>query len=181
MIIEGDRILIRRPRLSDEYDIWKCSNDKDVARYTSISLPYTKKKARKLIRRAQYYRRKKTSYIFCIVSKKLNKVMGIVTLGVIDLKSKAGSVGYWIGKNYRNKGYTTEAVKLILYFGFKRLNLHRISCSHYNGNIGSMRVIEKSGFKYEGVFRDAGLVDHVWSNISNYSILAHEYAKFRHI
>ena len=178
MIFEGARILIRTPRLSDESDICKCTNDKAVARYTSISLPFTRKKARKLIRRSQYYRKKKTSYIFCIVLRKTNIVIGIVTLGAIDLKNKAGSVGYWIGKNYRNKGYTTEAVKLVLYFGFKILKLHRISCSHYNRNIGSMRVIEKSGFKYEGTARDAESVDNEMLDVSNYSILAYEYAEF---
>jgi len=60
-------------------------------------------------------------------------------------------IGYFLDKNHNGKGYTTEAVKLLVEYAFKELKLHRIEAGVMPHNIGSIRVLEKSGFHKEGI------------------------------
>jgi [ribosomal protein S5]-alanine N-acetyltransferase len=60
-------------------------------------------------------------------------------------------IGYFLDKNHNGKGYTTEAAKLIVDYGFNELNLHRIEAGVMPHNIGSIRVLEKAGFHKEGI------------------------------
>ena len=69
-----------------------------------------------------------------------------------DVYSKCAEIGYWLGEPYWGKGIATRAVKLIIEYGFKNLHLIRIHTGVFDGNIPSMRVLEKNGFKKEGVF-----------------------------
>lgn len=60
-------------------------------------------------------------------------------------------IGYFLDKNHNGKGYTTEAAKLIVDYGFNELHLHRIEAGVMPHNIGSIRVLEKAGFHKEGI------------------------------
>ncbi|MEO2077079.1 MAG: GNAT family protein [Bacillus sp. (in: firmicutes)] len=60
-------------------------------------------------------------------------------------------IGYFLDKNHNGKGYTTEAAKLIVDYGFNELDLHRIEAGVMPHNIGSIRVLEKAGFHKEGI------------------------------
>ena len=59
--------------------------------------------------------------------------------------------GYFIDENFWNKGIASSAVKLIEHIGFNELNLERIEIMMIQGNIGSIRVAEKCGYKREGL------------------------------
>ena len=84
------------------------------------------------------------------------KVWEDTALQDIDWKNRACSLGYGLTKlEYRNKGYATDAVKVMLRYGFRHLGLERISSSTQESNIGSQRVLEKSGFMFEGRERKA--------------------------
>ncbi|MEH7440256.1 GNAT family protein [Neobacillus drentensis] len=60
-------------------------------------------------------------------------------------------IGYFLDKSHNGRGYTTEAAKLIVDYGFNELNLHRIEAGVMPHNIGSIRVLEKAGFHKEGI------------------------------
>jgi RimJ/RimL family protein N-acetyltransferase len=60
-------------------------------------------------------------------------------------------LGYWIGVPYWNKGFATEAARVVLEFAFARLHLRRIVARHYTANPASGRVLKKLGMTHEGV------------------------------
>ncbi|MEY2191942.1 GNAT family N-acetyltransferase [Neobacillus sp. BF23-41] len=60
-------------------------------------------------------------------------------------------IGYFLDEKHNGKGYTTEAAKLLLKYAFNELKLHRIEAGVMPHNIGSIRVLEKSGFHKEGI------------------------------
>ncbi len=64
-------------------------------------------------------------------------------------------IGYWIGEPYWGKGYATEAVRLLIKFAFKELNLLRVYANIYEYNIGSMKVLEKVSFEKEAVIKSS--------------------------
>ena len=89
-------------------------------------------------------------------------VIGLV--GQKDVYRKTAEIGYWIGEPYWNKGIATVAVQLITEYGFDQLDYVRIHTGVFEYNTGSMKVLEKKGYKNEGVFEKAILKNgQVWN------------------
>lgn len=85
--------------------------------------------------------------------------LGSKVIGAITLEKGQGAhacsaeLGYVINRKYWGKGYTTQAVKEALRTGFTDLNIVRIEAFVHPQNISSQRVLEKSGFKREGMLK----------------------------
>ncbi|WP_350472287.1 MULTISPECIES: GNAT family N-acetyltransferase [Parabacteroides] len=60
-----------------------------------------------------------------------------------------------MGEPYWGKGYATEAVRLLIKFAFEELDLLRIYAKIYEYNIGSMKVLEKTGFEKEAIIKSS--------------------------
>ncbi len=178
--IEGERIKLRKLKLSDAEDIYENLQDKEMVKWTlNIHWPYKKQDAIKWIRKTHYKIKNKEEYGFAIVLKTENKVIGAVSLMHIDWKNKNAELGYWLGKKYWGKGLMTEAVKLVLKFAFEKLKLHRVYANLFEENVASRRVLEKSGFKLEGVARECRFRYNKWHNELKFGILKQEYEKYK--
>ncbi|MDI6104745.1 GNAT family protein [Actinoplanes sp. NEAU-A12] len=79
----------------------------------------------------------------------------------------------------RDRGLGTEAVRLIVGYGFEQLGLHRISLEVYAHNPRARRVYEKVGFVAEGVLRQVLRDGDGWVDATVMSILAPEWAAHR--
>ncbi|WP_106792642.1 GNAT family N-acetyltransferase [Aquimarina sp. Aq78] len=92
------------------------------------------------------------------------KLCGVISLMLQnDIYRKSAEIGYWLGEPYWGKGITTKAVDQITEYGFEKLNLIRIYAGIIEYNTTSMRVLEKSGFKKEGIFQKAIIKnDKIW-------------------
>jgi ribosomal-protein-alanine N-acetyltransferase len=101
------------------------------------------------------------SYSFLIWHQK--NLVGQITMGGVTYGAMRGAhIGYWIDRNFANRGFTTQAVELVSNFGFTELGLHRIEINVRPENGASCRVAEKAGFEFEG-FRKAFLhIDGAW-------------------
>ena len=79
-------------------------------------------------------------------------LIGQITMGGVMYGAMRGAhIGYWIGRAYANRGFTTQAVQAVTDFGFSALKLHRIEINIRPENLPSIRVAEKSGYLFEGV------------------------------
>lgn len=82
------------------------------------------------------------------------ELIGNCTFEKIDWITRCTEVGIVIGnKDYWGRGYGSEALKLMLQFGFKRLNLNRIYLHVFETNPRAIHAYEKVGFKHEGRLR----------------------------
>ena len=72
-----------------------------------------------------------------------------------DIYRKSAEIGYFVGEPYWNRGIATEAVKLIVEYGFREWDINRIFAGVFSYNLASARVLEKAGFVYEGTFKNA--------------------------
>lgn len=70
-----------------------------------------------------------------------------------DVHRKSAELGYWLGPAYWGQGFATEAVQVIVKYGFELLGLERIQAGVYAWNEASSRVLVKSGFDLEGCMR----------------------------
>lgn len=93
---------------------------------------------------------------FIIRTLKEQKPIGFIELGGYDWVARNAWVGVGIGDpDYRSQGYGTEAMNLLLKFAFRGQNLHRVNLGVFAFNKRAIRCYEKSGFKYEGIEREA--------------------------
>jgi RimJ/RimL family protein N-acetyltransferase len=67
-------------------------------------------------------------------------------IGLIGNSERGAEMGYWIGGPFMNRGYATEAIRLLVEYGFGELGLERIFATPLERNPASRRVLEKNGF-----------------------------------
>jgi RimJ/RimL family protein N-acetyltransferase len=103
-----------------------------------------------------YLEKLSKEHIYSIIDIDNNELIGNCGYGDIDHLNQTAEVGIFIGnKKYWNKGYGTEALSLLLDYGFKALNLHNISLRVYSFNERARKSYEKTGFKIIGKKREA--------------------------
>jgi len=103
-------------------------------------------------------------------------VIGDVALQDIDCQNRSCTIGLGLHKiENRNKGYGTEAVKLMLDYGFNHLGIERISANTLEINNFARKSLEKLGFVLEGREREAVYFGGKKYDKHNYAILASEY------
>ncbi|MGB4590403.1 MAG: GNAT family protein [Clostridiaceae bacterium] len=98
--------------------------------------------------------------VFAIEDKISGKAIGSIGLHP-DRKrnhSEVRMIGYVLAKPYWGRGLASEAVKAVLDYAFNEQNLKIVSVYHFPFNLKSKRVIEKAGFSFEGILRDASLL-----------------------
>ena len=92
-------------------------------------------------------------------------LLGAITLDNIRRgPALAGTLGYWIGALFSRQGYMREAIDAVVHHGFKTLDISRIEAACLPENTASRGVLEKSGFKYEGVAQSYLQINGRWRN-----------------
>ena len=84
-------------------------------------------------------------------------------------------MSYLIDPDYWGQNLGTEAGKLIIDYGFKELNLHKITVTLFSPNKASVRVAEKIGFKHEITFQSGVYVDGKYIDALHYSIFKEDF------
>ena len=174
IVLKGKRIVLRPLRKSDTKDIVEYAHEKLMHKFvTDIPYPYRKKDAEWFIKETRKDLRKGKELQLGIELD--GKIIG--SLGLHHFDKKYGEIGYVLGRKYRRKGYTSEAAKLLLDYGFKKLKLQRIGASCDIRNKASASLLKKLGFKQEGIFRKHRLVDGKYYDELRFGMLRKEYKK----
>jgi ribosomal-protein-alanine N-acetyltransferase len=87
------------------------------------------------------------------------KIIGLIDLYNINLKSKKLKLGYWIGKIYRRKGYATEAIKKMIKYAFENFDVDEIIATTLVTNEASMSLLKKLGFEKGKVLKNDRFLD----------------------
>ena len=92
-------------------------------------------------------------------------LLGAITLDNIRRgPAQSGTLGYWIGQSHSRKGYMREAIQALVHHAFSVMDLSRIEAACLPENTPSRGVLEKSGFKYEGVAQSYLQINGRWRN-----------------
>ena len=92
-------------------------------------------------------------------------LLGAITLDNIRRgPAQSGTMGYWIGAPFARQGYMREAIDAVVHHAFTALDLSRIESACLPENAASRGVLEKCGFKYEGVAQSYLQIDGRWRN-----------------
>ena len=151
-----EKLALRKYKLSDLDRLCELFIDSSVLDSLSGSLTIktlSKKGEQKWLKETlKKYKEKKPSRLDWVIEFNGEYIGGI---GIHDVNwdNQKAEIGYWIAKPYWGKGYATEAVKQLVGILFKKYKLVRISGIAFSDNLASQRVLEKAGFKYEGILR----------------------------
>ncbi|WP_086349508.1 GNAT family N-acetyltransferase [Candidatus Enterococcus clewellii] len=118
-------------------------------------------------------------YRWAIRLKEKDDCIGQIAYFLVDDTNHFGEIEYCIGEEFQNQGLMTEAVTAILHYGFEQIHLNKVQVCHKSTNMPSQRVIEKSGFVYEGTLRDYFYMDGEYVDRLYYSILQHEWTELQ--
>lgn len=86
----------------------------------------------------------------------------------------SASIGYWVAKSMAGRGITPTAVALATDYCFRAMRLHRVEICIRPENGPSLRVVEKLGFRYEGLRRRFIHIDGDWRDHFSFALVAEE-------
>lgn len=173
--IETERLLLRPFELSDGPRVKELAGDKAIADTTlNIPHPYEDGMAEEWVSTHQPKFEAGELLTCAIVLKATQKLIGAIDLK-IDKRFNRAELGYWVAKECWNQGYCTEAAKVMLEYGFHKLDLHKITATHITRNPASGTVMEKIGMKKEGLLNEHVTKWNKYEDVVSYGILRKEW------
>lgn len=173
-VLFGERVELRRHTRSN-YPIYsRWYGDPEVWRLTSWAPePLTAVTVERLFDERE---RSATSDSFAIHRHRDNQPLGVITLTNINQAHASSELSLVIGERKdRGQGYGSDALRVLLRYGFETLGLHRIALSVFEFNQPAISTYKKSGFSEEGRLRHAILRDGAWHDAMLMSILEDEW------
>lgn len=175
VFLKGQRIHLRalmEKDLTDSYLQWL--NDEEVCAGNSHAMfPNTEHKMKAYFESLKNGTQQVT---LAIIYTEREKHIGNVALQNINWISRSAEFAILLGdKEFWNGGYGEEASKLIMEYGFSRLNLHRIYCGTFDNNTGMRKLALKLKMKEEGLRREAVYKNGSYHNIIEFGVLKSEY------
>ncbi|HKB86288.1 MAG TPA: GNAT family protein [Ignavibacteriaceae bacterium] len=172
-IIVDDEIYLDLPDKKDKQNLISYLTDKEIYNNTlRLPYPYTARDAEWWIRYVDENRRKTGMLINFAIRNKGKKLIGGISYHLkYGMNSHKDELGYWLARDYWNKGIMSRVVKSFCRYGFDSLHLVRIEATVFEHNLSSARVLEKCGFEYEGTLRKYYIKDGNFIDVRLYSII----------
>jgi len=134
----------------------KWFNDPEITQYITMYKPMTRDMEEEWFNNLKH---KEDAVYFSISvdsEEESDIIIGNCAIHDINAKNRACSCGITIGeKKYQNIGYGTEAMEMLVEYGFNTLNMNRIELSVYDFNSRAFKTYQKVGFVEEGRKRQA--------------------------
>lgn len=172
--LTGKKIFLRGLTKEDLLNISKWLNDSNITRF----LQQGERPPTIEILQKNYDIESKDEHqiSFAIVDKKSKKHIGWTGLYEINWISSYAEMRIFVGdRNFWKKGIATEAQKLLIEYGFDKLNLHRIFAGTNIECLGEQGALQKLFMKKEGISRDAMYRNGKYFDIIHFGILKNEY------
>lgn len=117
------------------------------------------------------------AYVYGVFAAETDELVGRIALtGIARGPAQHANVGYFIGQRHNGKGYATSAVSMCVRKAFEELGLHRVQAGVMPRNARSMRVLEKAGFRQEGLAQRYIRINGVWEDHALFAITVEELA-----
>lgn len=93
---------------------------------------------------------------WAIVNKEDNKVIGSINIWNFDLEENKAEIGYGLNPLYQGRGLMSEALNAVIDYGFNVMDLSKLEVWTDKRNVKSIRLVEKSGFKFVKEVKEMG-------------------------
>ncbi len=104
-----------------------------------------------------------------------DKLCGAIRLNKIELGNHKASIAYYIGENCQGQGMASSSVRAVLGYCFDKLGFNRIELQCTSSNLASQHVAKRLGFTWEGMLRQAELLDGEYVDLFVYGLLREDF------
>lgn len=173
MELDSERLILKELEWDDLETIHQLYSLPETDEYNTLGIPESIEKTEEIIQpiiNAQKDTNRKL-YYWKIIQKDSGELIGTSGITLSADRFRMGEISYELFPSYWGCGYATEAARLLIKIGFEKLHLHRIEAGVDTGNVRSIRVLEKSGMKREGVRRKILPIRGEWRDNYHYAIL----------
>ncbi|GIN61911.1 N-acetyltransferase [Robertmurraya siralis] len=152
-IIETKRLILRNLHCHDAHGIYSYLSKKEVMKYYDREQLSSLQEAEELIDSLLFRYQSRNQIRWGITLKGENEIIGTCGFHSLEEEHLKGEIGYDLNPAYWGKGIMSEAVRALVEYGFSEMNFNRIEALYSPFNYGSKKVLEKNGFKEEGILR----------------------------
>lgn len=177
MEFKTERLYIRPVRIEDKESMFRYRSDLGTNKYLSLIPQSVEDVALFIEKTSPEINVPGTWFQFVIVEQSSNLLIGDIGIHFLDtdLENKQVEIGYTLDKEFRGKGYATEALKIVIDHLINSLCKHRIIASIDPANLDSIRLVERLGFRKEAHFVESLFFHGKWVDDLVYAILAKEW------
>ncbi len=169
--LASDRLLLRQITPADVNEIFALRSNTDVMKYVARPLCKNLDEAMALINMIEQKLRTNEGINWAITIKGSNTLIGFIGHYRIKWEHYRSEIGYMVSPEFQGKGIISEAVKLIVDYGFNEMKMHSLEAVIDPDNIASARVLEKNGFIKEAHFKQNEFFDGKFIDTVVYSLL----------
>ena len=170
MIFASPRLIARRFAPRDLAAFVAMRNDPDVARYQSWG-NYSEAEGQRFITELAGVEPGSAGWFqFALEDKATGAFIGDCGLDVSAVDPHLARIGYTIVPTHWNRGLATEAVIALTRYAFAHFPLERIEASLDPSNAPSRRVLEKAGFRRDGLFQNSSWFEGQWEDDLVYAL-----------
>ncbi|MGI9175733.1 MAG: GNAT family N-acetyltransferase [Rhodothermales bacterium] len=175
--LETERLTLRPLAPSDAPSIQQAASAREIAdTMISIPHPYPEGEAERYIARQRAQLEEGTAVTFVMEQKPEHRFSGVVEIREIDREHAQAEISFWLAPEAWGRGFTSEALRAVLRYGFGERSLNRMYAYHMMRNPASGRVLEKNGFRREGILRQRVRKWGVFEDVALWAILREDEA-----
>ncbi|MEV0899818.1 GNAT family protein [Actinoplanes sp. NPDC049802] len=175
MLLTTERLILRRFRASDAPVLSAYRSDPEVARYQSWEAPFPLERAQIAVRNFAAGSPDKAGHFqYAVELAAEETLIGDVYVRLHDNLRQA-EIGFTFAGPYQKRGFATEAVSAVLDRLFGRQGLHKVTGECDARNVRSAALMERLGFRREGLLRQQTFLKGEWTDDLLYGLLATEW------
>lgn len=170
---EGERVYLRLPEPKDVDLFTRSLHHPLIRRLTGQTRVFSRDRVEQWLKQVV----DAEDRIFCLIVDQSNdEVVGDVEINQIHFTHRNGNIRIALHEErHFGKGFGTEAMRLMIEYGFGVLNLHRLSLDVYAYNERAINTYKKLGFQQEGVQKEALYYDHQYHDVILMALLRKDY------
>ena len=180
-VLEGERIRLRPHREADRDPIFELYSEPRVTRYWSYpswtELAQADAYLAPVLPSAAVAGDAATTYPWAIAERDSDRLIGTATIFALRRAQHLGDVGYSLMPAHQGRGLAREALTLAIDYAFAVLAVRRLEADVDPRNTASWGLLERLGFRREGLLRERWLVNDELCDTAFYGLLRAEFRR----
>jgi ribosomal-protein-alanine N-acetyltransferase len=155
-VLETERLILRALNLEDAKPLFGLRSNKHVNEFIDRKIPKNLSETRGFIDKISTLIAHNTTVFWVLEATHNNELIGTISLRYFDFEDNYAEIGYEIHPDYQERGYMSEALKMVKEFGFEKLDLKTIEAFTHKNNTASIALLEKHNFIFHPEREDEG-------------------------
>lgn len=177
--LETERLVLREIVPADAEDLFRIFSDEETMRYWSCRPYASVDQARRLIEDMSEATRGGAGIHWAITLRGAERLIGKCGYNEWRKTHRRSDIGYIVAREHWGKGIISEALGVMLDYGFDHMNLHSVEAGVTPGNDASTRMLQRLGFRLEGHLRENFLTEDGFVDSLIYSLLRRDWESAR--